>query len=268
MSEHDNWDEHWDRYAAVASQNPAQQMRHRIIVRLLQAGAAPNARVFDIGSGQGDLMVNLHRQMPRAELLGFELSASGVEISRHKVPAGKFFVADLFQPPAEVQPFTGWATDAVCSEVLEHVDSPVALLQASRAYLAAGARLVVTVPGGPMSAFDRHIGHRQHFTRESISRYLGEAGFAVERVYLSGFPFFNLYRWVVIARGEKLAADVNTGQKGFSTWLAGAVMAVFRGLFRLNLIDSPFGWQVVAVARKSDLRAGDDQGAEPAGGLR
>lgn len=251
MPEHDNWDEHWDRYAAAASQNPAQQMRHALIVRLLRANARTGARILDIGSGQGDLLVKLHTALPGAELLGFELSASGVEISRKKVPAGKFFVADLFQPPAEIAAFAGWATEAVCSEVLEHVDSPVDFLKASRPYLAAGARLVVTVPGGPMSAFDRHIGHRQHFTRASISRVLASAGFAVERVYLSGFPFFNLYRGVVIARGESLAEDVNSGQRGFSAWLAGAVMAVFRGLFKLNLMSSPFGWQVVAVARKT-----------------
>lgn len=255
MPEHDNWDEHWDRYAAAASRNPAQQMRHGLIVKLLQQDTGSALRVLDIGSGQGDLLVKLHGAMPRAELLGFELSASGVEISRRKVPTGRFFVADLFRPPAELKAFTGWATDAVCSEVLEHVDSPVDFLKASRPYLADGARLVVTVPGGPMSAFDRHIGHRQHFTRESIGRFLGEAGFTVERVYLSGFPFFNLYRCVVIARGEKLADDVNAGQGGFSAWLAGAVMTVFRGLFKLNLMNSPFGWQVIAVGRKA--------GAEP-----
>ncbi len=251
MSEHDNWDEHWDRYAAAASRNPAQQMRHAIIVKLLRQDVKAGARVLDIGSGQGDLLVKLHPALPEAELLGFELSASGVEISRRKLPAEKFFVADLFRPPAELKAFAGWATNAVCSEVLEHVDSPVDFLKASRPYLAEGARLVVTVPGGPMSAFDKHIGHRQHFTRESISRILGEAGFAVEDVYLSGFPFFNLYRCVVIVRGEKLADDVNAGQGGFSAVLAGAVMAVFRGLFWLNLMSSPFGWQVVAVARKT-----------------
>lgn len=251
MSEHDNWDAHWDRYADAASQNPAQQMRHRLIEKLLLANGTGRAiKCLDIGSGQGDLLVKLHAAMPQAELLGFELSASGVEISRRKLPQGKFFVADLFQPPMEVKAFAGWASDAVCSEVLEHVDSPVEFLKASRLYLAEGARVVVTVPGGPMSAFDRHIGHRQHFTRESISRILGDAGFTVERVYLGGFPFFNLYRCVVIARGEKLATDVNTGQSGFSAWLAKSIMAVFRGLFRLNLRHSPFGWQVVAVARK------------------
>ena len=44
--------------------------------------------------------------------------------------------------------YAGWATDAVCSEVLEHVDSPVLFLQAARPWLADGSRLIVTVPGG------------------------------------------------------------------------------------------------------------------------
>lgn len=251
MPDHDNWNEHWDRYAAAASQNPAQQMRHALIAKLLQRGSEGRAaQVLDIGSGQGDLMVKLRPLLPQAKLLGFELSPSGVEISRKKMPDAAFLVADLFQPPAELQAYAGWATDAVCSEVLEHVDSPAAFLRAARPYLADDARIIVTVPGGPMSDFDRHIGHRQHFTRDLISSVLQEAGFKVECVYLSGFPFFNLYRSVVIARGKKLASDVDAGQAGFSAWLANRVMMVFRGLFRLNLMDSRFGWQVVAVARK------------------
>ena len=45
--------------------------------------------------------------------------------------------------------------------------------------------------------------------------------------------------------------DVNAGHGGFTAWLARAVMAVFRGLFHFNLMGSPFGWQVVAVGRKT-----------------
>jgi SAM-dependent methyltransferase len=251
MPDHDNWNEHWDRYAAAASQNPAQQMRHALIAKLLQReNEGQAAQILDIGSGQGDLMVKLRPLLPQAKLLGFELSPSGVEISQKKVPEAVFIVADMFQSPAELQNYVGWATNAVCSEVLEHVDSPVAFLRAARPYLADGARLIVTVPGGPMSDFDRHIGHRRHFTRDLISGVLQEAGFKVEGVCLSGFPFFNLYRTVVIARGKKLASDVDAGQAGFSAWLANMVMIIFRGLFRFNLMDSRFGWQVVAVARK------------------
>jgi SAM-dependent methyltransferase len=251
MAEHDNWDEHWDRYAAAASRNPAQRMRHELIAKLLlQRREIAGRRLLDIGSGQGDLIMQLRSLLPAAELAGFELSASGVELSRRKTPGAKFLVADLFQPPAEAGAFAGWATDAVCSEVLEHVDSPVDFLRAARRYLAADAKLIVTVPGGPMSAFDRHIGHRTHFTRESIGGVLEAAGFAVDRVYLSGFPFFNVYRGIVIARGEKLAAD-GASQSAFAARVAAALLTVFNGLFQLNLMNSPFGWQVVAVARKT-----------------
>src|SRR5207247_2369477 len=99
---------------------------------------------------------------------------------------------DLFATQPEIAPLEGWANAAVCSEVLEHVDSPVAFLRAASRYLMEGSTLVVTVPGGPFSAFDRHIGHRQHFTRASIRRVLENAGFEIERVTLAGFPFFNI----------------------------------------------------------------------------
>lgn len=246
----DDWEEHWDRYASAASRNPAQEMRHRLIAQLLQGKATSSeSRVLDLGSGQGDLFVKLRTVLPDARLVGFELSERGVEVSRKKALGATFHVADLFQPPADLDQYKNWATDAVCSEVLEHVDSPVEFIGAARSYLMDGARLIVTVPGGPMSAFDRHIGHRQHFTRRSIAQVLEKAGFRVDRIYLAGFPFFNLYRCAVIVRGEKLAQDgSSTGNS--AALIAALAMNVFRFLFRFNVSDSPFGWQVVAVARK------------------
>ena len=53
-------------------------------------------RLFDIGSGQGDMLARLRPLFPDAEFLGAELSASGVEISKRKVPDATFLVADLF----------------------------------------------------------------------------------------------------------------------------------------------------------------------------
>ena len=65
---------------------------------------------------------------------------------------------------------------------------------------------------------------------------------------MSGFPFFNLYRLMVIARGRKLLDDAK--ENGGGNALAEMAMATFRFLFKFNLPDSPFGWQVVAVGRK------------------
>lgn len=99
-----------------------------------------------------------------------------------------------------------------------------------------------------MSAFDRHIGHRTHYTRDSIGELLEESGFQVEQSLLAGFPFFNLYRLMVIARGKKLIADVEAQSTGLQTLAVRAMMKLFAFLFRFNLRNSRFGWQVIAVA--------------------
>jgi hypothetical protein len=133
--------------------------------------------------------------------------------------------------------------------VLEHLDEPRQLLSNAAEYLAPGCVLIVTVPGGPRSAFDTHIGHRQHFTDASITRVLEDCGFQDARAMRAGFPFFNLYRLVVILRGKKLVADAAASSRGSMSLLARTVMRVFGILFKGNLSDSPWGWQMVAIGR-------------------
>ena len=140
------------------------------------------------------------------------------------------------------------ATYAVCSEVLEHVDDPVTLIRNARALLAPGCHLVVTVPGGPRSAFDDHIGHFQHFTARKLHQVLTDAGYEVQRVLRAGFPFFNLYKLAVIARGKKLIADVEHRAPGEAMPAESMVKAFFGFGLRHSLDNAPFGWQMAAVA--------------------
>lgn len=248
----DDWNQHWDKFADAAEENPAQRYRRRRILDLLGLSRKPaEARVLDVGSGQGDFSRDLSKTYPQAKLLGLELSQSGVAISKHKVPTAEFIQQDLMEPKEPPAEYKGWATHAVCSEMLEHVEEPAKVLRNIRPYLADDCRLVITVPGGPMSAFDKHIGHRKHYTRAELQALLKEAGYQVETVYSAGFPFMNLYRLVVIARGEALIQDVNKDTDGGVSPLARLAMALFRPLFRLNLPQSPWGWQMIAVARKA-----------------
>jgi ubiquinone/menaquinone biosynthesis C-methylase UbiE len=224
-------------------------MRRRAALRLLAVGAG-RARVLDIGCGQGDLLADLRKRHPAAELGGLDLSANGIRIAADKVPTAAFHRVDLLAnagPPAVMR---RWATHAVCSEVLEHVDDPVALLRAARRWLGPGCRLVVTVPGGPMSAFDRAIGHRRHFDTRDLRATLEAAGLRAVFPTTVGFPFFNLYRLVVIARGRRLAADVSRRGGAPASPAARAAMAAFRPLLRVGLSRGPWSWQIVAVARE------------------
>jgi len=245
----DDWESHWTSYADAAALNPAQTYRRKLVFQLLGLEAAPApARVFEVGSGQGDFARDLLAVCPSAELLGVDLSAKGVEIARRKLPSGAFFQRDLTRPADLPEKFRGWATHAVCSEVLEHVDDPAELLRNARPYLAAGSRLVITVPGGPMSAFDRHIGHRRHFTPDLLERVLRDGGFEPELVRGAGFPFFNLYRLMVVARGRALIKDVDASERAELPLAARLAMRGFDWLFRWNSAETRHGWQLVARA--------------------
>jgi SAM-dependent methyltransferase len=240
----DDWDKHWASYATANAQNPAQAYRRRLILDLLGSSERNGElRILDVGSGTGTMAADLRRRFPQADIVGVELSREGVERARIAVPGATFVQRDLLDDQDIDPRLHGWATAAVCSEVLEHVDEPQRLLRGVVPYLQPGCRLVVTVPGGPMSAFDRSIGHRRHFSPRTLSELLRESGFRVERSERAGFPFFNLYRLVVIVRGRRLMRDVDRRSA-----TAGAAMSAFDHLFRLNLDRSPFGWQIVAVA--------------------
>ena len=245
----DNWDQHWASYTEAAESNPAQLYRRRIICRLLRRfGCSGAARILDIGSGQGDLAVTLLNSFPEAEIAGLELSETGVRIAARKVPTARFVACDLLQPPQDLG-LHAWAQFAACSEVLEHLDDPGLLLRNAAHYLAPGCMLLVTVPGGPKSRFDLHIGHRRHYTPDQLRALLEDSGFEVELATTAGFPFFNLYRMVVIMRGRRLIQDIDSNSRTGSRGLARAVMSIFRALFALNRFGTSWGWQTVAVAR-------------------
>jgi trans-aconitate methyltransferase len=248
----DDWETHWAEYAGSAAENPAQEFRRRLILRLL-AGVSSSSRIVDIGSGTGDLAVSLRDAYPGTALLGLELSRTGVELAQRRVPDAAFLQVDLATgspPPPE---YASWATHAVCSEVLEHVDDPGGLLANARAYLASGCLLVVTVPGGPMTAYDRHIGHRRHFDANELQQLLTRAGFEVLQASGAGFPVFNVYRRLMRALGSRLASIAGSPKPSRVSRLA---MRVFGFGMRSTRL-SPWGWQIVAVARRrpNDSRA-------------
>ena len=243
----DDWESHWSEYADSASDNPAQEYRRKLISAFVERTSVPK-RALDIGSGQGDLLASFRERWPTAELAGLELSAEGIRRARRKVPSARFFQIDLLTATAVPTEMEDWADVAVCSEVLEHVDDPVHLLGAAIRCIAPGGLLIVTVPGGPRTAFDRFIGHRRHFRPEALRSVLQQAGLEVEYVSGTGFPFFNLYKLVVLLRGKALVQDVASTAEPSRP--AAAAMRCFRAVLNPGLNSSRFGWQIAARARR------------------
>jgi SAM-dependent methyltransferase len=250
-TDQDDWDDHWDRFGEASLRNPANQYRHAIVLKLL-GDLPPGSVLLDIGSGQGEFALDYGRTYPDVTVRGVENSAVGVrranETGAAQGVAATFTQRDLLQP---VRLDTGEppATHAVCSEVLEHVHDPTTLMRNAISLLAPGARVVITVPGGPMSAFDKHIGHFRHFTAPLLAEVLTGAGLEVDRVLRTGFPFFNVYKLLVILRGDRLVEEAQSRTADtLPSRLERFVYAALRLAFRVNRDDSRFGWQLAAVA--------------------
>jgi SAM-dependent methyltransferase len=240
----DDWDQHWQEFTSAAEKGPAHEYRRRTLFQLLDLPPATEAiSLLEIGSGTGEFAEAFLKRYPKAEFVGVELSRVGVDISSRRVPKARFVQRNLLLPPEAGHTPSPRANVAVCVEVLEHLDDPISLLRNSTDYMADNCKVIVKVPGGPKSAFDRHIGHRRHYKPIELRALLERAGFAVEGVYGIGFPFFNLYRATIILRGNRLRDDI-TGSPGFMVKMG---MALFGFLFRLNVMR--WGWQTVAVAR-------------------
>jgi 2-polyprenyl-3-methyl-5-hydroxy-6-metoxy-1,4-benzoquinol methylase len=248
----DDWDRHWADLNDVTELNPAQHYRHQLLQRLVrrELSANPNLRtVIDFGCGQGDLIQLLAPIVGDRRLIGLELSRVGVEIASAKAPQASFHQVDLVANTPELRDLHGRGDLCICSEVIEHLDDPQMFLRHVRPYLAPGGLLVVTVPSGPMNAFEKSIGHRQHFTPETISRLVADCGLRVIRVERAGFPFFNLYKIAGYLRGDRIRVDAETKSTGEGP--AGVMKLALRTfdiLFKFNLRSTPFGWQLVVVS--------------------
>ena len=252
--ENDDWNRHWGTFGDAVSGNPATVYRSRLILKLL-GQIDPGAIVLEIGCGQGEFTLLLAEMYPQADVRGIDNSSEGVvratQMAGSRQLPVSFAQRDLLQEVRLNDDDRGRATLAVCSEVLEHVDEPGVLLRNAADYMAPRCRFVVTVPGGPRSAFDRHIGHRRHFTPKRLRVLLEESGFEDITIRRAGFPFFNLYRLLVIARGKRLIADIEQPEGATDRGHIGRSSSVLQSSVSIQSGFLPFGWQLLAVARRS-----------------
>ena len=148
------------------------------------AGLSAGERVLDVGAKWGGLGVRVREQ-------GLDVAYTGLDLSEANVQAAAVRGIDV--RPADVTktlPVGDGEFDCVfCLELLEHLTSPVSLLEELRRVLADRGRAVISVPS-PYSwvevyreLFDRHDpeGHLNAFTTPVMRNVAALAGFRIER---------------------------------------------------------------------------------------
>lgn len=253
------YDEMWRSYAHLDAVSPAAFHRRRVVVQLAAKAARGARAILDVGCGQGELLSELSRALPSATVSGADLSEQSIADSRRRNPDYDLFVMDLTDGDFEQKHAArlGSYDLVVCSEVVEHIEDDGMAVRRLRSLLSPGGHLILTVPGGRMSRFDKVIGHYRHYRPRDLERLMRTNRLETERVLAWGFPFHNVYRTAVrvasiatIPSSGKPKPD--KGQSGVVSGVLGQAYTLFgkalKPLFYFNL--SHWGEQMIVVARR------------------
>jgi len=138
---------HWqDYYGNLRRMNAATKARYDTVVDCLRkAGVGKGARLVDIGCGDGALSGVISMELG-CQVAGVDPSDAAIRFATEEFDrrglAGQFVRADGYR-----YPFPDGAFDAaVCSDVIEHVQDPAALLAEIRRLLKPGGVLVLSTP--------------------------------------------------------------------------------------------------------------------------
>ena len=244
QQQQDNWEEHWSQFGGVLTGSPAKFFRYQFVQNMIQKyGGTKTDQIFDVGAGTGDFLAFLSTQGFQ-DISGLEYSHKGVEIANSRLPDANVIQFDLMTGAGTKDNSYRSTKFATCIEVLEHVASPVTAMQNTSKILSIDSVMVITVPGGPRTKFDKHIGHRRHFNAREISEVADQAGFEVLEAGSIGFPFFNLYRMIIFLMGNQVQ-----NQATKESFLKRLFSRLFKFLLQFE-IPSNFGWQTYAVVRK------------------
>lgn len=114
--------------------------------RMRRAGCK---RILDIGCGPGQFASLLH-DAGFTDYQGLDFSSQAITMARQRVPSFRFVVDDALKSEVIAQP----GYDVVVSlEFLEHIEPDLAIL----ARIAAGTRVLATVPNFPSHSHVRHF---------------------------------------------------------------------------------------------------------------
>lgn len=252
------YDRVWTDWGHLDERSPAALHRRRTLLRLVRDHARSSRQMLEVGCGQGALLRDLAREFPASHVHGADVSRESLDRARAHCRQATLFELDLDSPYFDEQSanYVGRFDLVLCSEVLEHLQNDRVALERLGTLLAPNGKLILSVPAGERTRFDRAIGHLRHYTEEQLSERLHDAGFHVERVFSWGFPFHSFYRWVVkwAARATLRASGAPRRLKrgGPNAVLSGAYSAFALGLRPLYLLNSSqCGPQVFAVAQKA-----------------
>ncbi|MEW5758307.1 MAG: class I SAM-dependent methyltransferase [Candidatus Omnitrophota bacterium] len=227
----------WNEWNDMIYHSPAPRIRRKKVlswIKNLQINS-----LLDVGCGNGQFLRETSLAFPHIKMSGADISFAVIETNQKHIPHINFFNLDLINENVPKK------FDIVVSmEVIEHCDDYVVAVR--KLSEMAGKYLLLTVPCGPIFKIDKTVGHNRHFRNLEITRLLNSVGFKVMKSQEWGFPFFNLYKYLINLFPGKLSEAFLTKKcYGLKEKLIASI--VYRSF---NLCFPWWGYQLFVLAQR------------------
>lgn len=143
-------------------------------------------RVADIGCGVGIHTYYLAKKFPKAKVVGFDFSSTGIAAAKknNKSKNLSFSIEDITKAK-NIQKFdliTGF-------DVLEHIENwkglVKELIKKNERYF------IFASPVGRMRPYEKKIGHFRNYKKGEIESFMNSQGYKTVKTYYAGFPFYS-----------------------------------------------------------------------------
>lgn len=155
-------------------------------------------KIIDIGCGYGEILAELAEAFPNAELTGVDINEAAIDEACQRVPKALFFQKNL-ESATLIENHEKYDL-VICSEVLEHVNSPQLLANKLIEITKSDGYICVTVPNDFITNIGRFIlrkkpykspAHKTAFTEKKlISVFSGILPMEIKTVPMRLLPFF------------------------------------------------------------------------------
>ncbi|MBI2442988.1 MAG: class I SAM-dependent methyltransferase [Candidatus Levybacteria bacterium] len=150
IDDHDVLEEIWhqvppDYYQNGIANNQLQRKWHtgklKAVIELI--GNDPSS-ILDVGSASGWFLDRVHRYFPKCHCVGVDIYEPAIKHAKKQYPSLTFKLGD-----AHKLPFKNSSFDVViCTEVLEHVIDPLAVVKEIERVLVPGGRAIIEMDSG------------------------------------------------------------------------------------------------------------------------
>lgn len=229
----------WETWNDMIRYSPAPRLRRTRLLSWIKKVSGCKT-LLDVGCGNGEFLLQAHKEFRGLTFSGADVSSAVIEANRRSLPDITFTTLDLNREHLDRK------YDIVtCMEVIEHCNDYREAI--SRLAAMTNNWLYITVPCGPVFEIDRRVGHQRHFSPTEIHEALTAAGLTVTRLESWGFPFFNIYKYLINMNPD---TSCNAFLSNQSYSLSQKLLATLV-YFSFKLCIPARGFQLFAEAKRS-----------------